>query len=190
MAYDLNLKGVTVFRDGCKEGVLASIPKKEPNTGSRSDCRVIIQDLLDVEQAERIRAYWKGKKLYINVSLTDEGQPIEVFAKLPIEAGINGEGVYNPALWQERTSNWDLACRLISLNLRAGIPLNTILKQLDRSTYSMVDAAGILKRVLQRYVPDSEEGDEGQQCPECKEMEYFYEGGCGICKACGFTTCG
>lgn len=189
-AYWLGLKGVTVFRDGCKDGIFGSIKSeqevKREETVPQS-YEVILQDLLDVERAERIRAYWKGKKLYINVSLTEDNDPIEVFAKLPIEAGIDGKEVYSPTLWQERTSNWDLACRLISLNLRAGIPLGIILKQLDRSTYSMVDAAGILKRVLQRYVPDSEEGD---LCPECEEMAYFFEGGCGICKACGFTTCG
>jgi ribonucleoside-diphosphate reductase alpha chain len=132
--------------------------------------------------------------MYVNVSLDDE-MPIEIFAKLPLEAGINGDGCFNPTLWQERTSQWDLICRLISMLMRYNIPLEGILEQLDKSSYSMVDASGILSRILKRYLPkieyDSEDTTQkGTRCKSCGEMTYFYEGGCGKCVSCGYSSCG
>ena len=142
-AWKKNLKGVTVFRDGCKTGVLSQVDTKFVP-------EIFEKELLDVEEATRYRVVWKKNKLYVNVSVDENGEPLEIFTKLPKEAGINGDGIFNPALWQEKTSHWDSICRLVSMLLRYSVPVKDIIKQLDRSTYSMVDAAGILKRILSK----------------------------------------
>ena len=115
----------------------------------------------------------------------------KIFAKLPKQAGMNSNGTFNPVLWQERTSNWDLICRSISMNLRYSIPVIDIIEQLDKSTYSMVDAAGILRRVLSKYIQkDDKIIGELPECPECKKKSYILEGGCGKCIECGYSECG
>jgi ribonucleoside-diphosphate reductase alpha chain len=78
---------------------------------------------------------------------------------------------------------------------RYGIPLEEIILQLDKSTYSLVDAAGILKRILSKYVSiDYEENEDGEiigeKCPECGQNSYIKENGCGKCLNCGTSSCG
>jgi len=189
-AWNNGLKGITVFRDGCKDGVLTTMDRKKVEV---SDYAPVVKDLYDVEQAERHRVFWKGAKLYITVTIDEDGSPLEVFAKLPREAGINGGGVYSETAYYEKVSLWDSVTRLVSLLLRSGMPVNYILKQLDKSSFSMVDASAVLGRILRRYIP-IEVGEDGEamatRCPECGEKEYINEGGCGACRACGYSKCG
>lgn len=190
-AWKKNLKGITVFRDGCKEGVLSSTGQKFEKQDTFPE--LFEKELLNEETAVRHRVNWKGSKLYINVSIDDDGNPIEVFTKLPKNAGMNGDDLFNPVLWQERTSLWDSLCRVISMSLRFNIPVEEIIDQLDKSTYSMVDAAGILKRILSKYIPvkENEDGENFfEECPECGEKSYRKEGGCEKCDECGFSRCG
>lgn len=201
-AWEKRLKGLTVFVDGCLS--------EQPITFGKSDSKEITpsnecfipemykKDLLDLERSERHRVHWKGSKLYINISLDDEDNPIEMFTKLPREAGINGNGDFNAVVYLERQSNWDLISRLISLSLRYSIPLNDIILQCDKSKVSMVDAAGILSRVLKAYqkseLEDIDDIDEyvesyGVECPECHKKSLIFEGGCKICYNCNYSAC-
>lgn len=199
VAWELGLKGVTVFRDGCKKGVLSAVKKEEPVSiqVEKSSDGPYLMELLDEEKAVRHRVFWKGAKLYVIVSVDSDGRPLEVFAKLPREAGINGGGQYSEQTYQEKYSLWETTTRLISLLLRSDLPLEMVIKQLDKGSYSMVDAAGVLARVLRKYLPVVEASDDeivsgglGSRCSECGESSYVFENGCGHCLSCGFSTCG
>ena len=217
LAYKLGCKGLTVYRDGSRDVQVlygktnkgqpvqpeqAALTAPITQTAHQAQtAQLMKKELLDVETCERFRVSWKGNRLYIMVSLDDDEAPIEVFTKLPREAGINGDGTFNPQVLQERTSNWDTICRLTSLALRYGVPLEDITKQFEKSSYSMVDAAGILNRVLKRYTcGDVKYADEeeivakglGTKCPDCNNMTVVYEAGCITCKypGCGYTACG
>lgn len=188
-AWKAGLKGITIFRDTSKEGILSdNTPVKKEKKSFIPD--IFEKELLDIEEAIRHRVVWKKSKLYVNVSVDYENTPLEIFTKLPNEAGIDEKGLFNTPLWQERTSYWDSICRLISMLLRYSVPVKDIITQLDRSTYSLVDAAGIIKRILSHYQTFDETEIEGQECPVCKAAEYFTEGGCSICKSCGHSACG
>jgi len=181
-----NLKGVTIFRDGCKKGVLSTGEKNEDEDG------LYIKELLDTERAERHRILWKGAKMYVIVSLDDDDQPVEVFVKLPREAGLNGGGLYREELYQEKFSLWETITRMASLLLRTGIPLPLVIKQLDKSSYSLTDASAILSRVLRKYVQveEDEEGEAiGEECPECGDFTYINISGCATCQSCGYSKC-
>lgn len=197
LAYDAGLKGITIFRDGCKDGVLKATKPEEkaviPYQG------IILKELLDEERARRYRVSWKGSKIYITVTIDEDDQPLEVFAKLPREAGINGNGLYSEENFQEKYSLWEAVTRLTSLLLRAGMPVTEIIEQLEKSTYSIIDASSILIRILRKFVDsglsevddtDIVEKGLGTKCPECSKMSYVYENGCGACKSCGYSTCG
>lgn len=183
-AWEKGLKGVTVFRDGCKQGVLSGTETKEPYR----EQEIYEKELLDEEIAVRHRVMWKRSKLYVNVSTDEDNNPIELFTKLPKESGIDGDGKFSLPLFNERNSNWDLISRLISLCLRYGISLEHIIEQLEKSSYSIVDAASILKRILSKY-KKCEDNEMMQECPECGSLSYILEGGCGKCNECGYTQC-
>lgn len=200
-AWRHQLKGITVFRDGCKKSVLTGNENKKAQPGAIQAVlsSPIERELLDVESAFRHRVMWSKTKLYIIVSVDEDGKPLEIFTKLPREAGINGDGFYSEALFQEKYSLWDTICRLASLLLRVGMPVERVINQMEKSSYSMVDAAGILARILRKYVQDDLDDVEaeqivecglGSECPSCHVKAYVHENGCGICKACGYTTCG
>lgn len=197
-AWRHGLKGVTVFRNGCKKGVLDKVEDKKETSPSMKgeDPSLVERELHDIEKAERHRVMWKGSKMYIIVSLDDSGNPIEIFVKLPKEAGVTGDGFYNEQVFQEKYSLWETITRLTSMLLRVGMPIDRILTQLDRSSYNVIDAAAIISRILRQYI--SLDVDDrtivskelGALCPECGKKAYVPEGGCKICKACGYTTCG
>jgi adenosylcobalamin-dependent ribonucleoside-diphosphate reductase len=198
-AHKMGLKGITVFRDGCKKGVIEASDTSS-TAQSQDPNPYIIKELLDEERAVRHRVLWKGAKMYIIISLDEDDYPVEVFVKLPREAGINGDGHYSETVYQEKFSLWEAVTRLTSLLLRSGMPIGKIIKQLDKSSYSMVDASAVLARILRKYQdnPDLDDyTDEeiitqnlGVECKECGAMAYVFEGGCGICKACGYSDCG
>jgi ribonucleoside-diphosphate reductase alpha chain len=98
-------------------------------------------------------------------------------------------------------------CRLISLALRSGADVASIVKQLRGircSSISWEDGKSILScadaiaSVLEKYIPGDETKLKVQdyglakniagQCPDCSSMLIFQEG-CFICPACGYTKC-
>ena len=186
-AWRNKLKGITVFRDGSKVGVLSASGPTDTTKSEVTESILIEKELLPVEKAERHCVMWQRSKVYINISL-DEDDPIEVFTKLPISAGYDKDGYFNNVLWMERTSNWDSLCRMISMCLRFGLPIEDVIKQLENSSYSMVDAASILVRVLNKYVKNDSMSYE--ECPDCGKKALINEGGCEKCIDCGFSRCG
>jgi ribonucleoside-diphosphate reductase alpha chain len=190
-----------VYRDGSREvQVLHAGSKKPDQAPITSDVvpYLVKRDLLEVEDAKRHKVMWKGTKMYTIVSIDENEKPIEVFTKLPKEAGINGSGVYSEPMYQEHASNWDALCRAISLGLRYGISVEEYIEQMDKASYTMVDAPGTIARVLRKYeASDLSDfsADEvitqslGDECPDCGEMTYIHEGGCTKCLLCGYSEC-
>ena len=197
-AWKHDLKGVTVFRDGCKQGVLSE-SKDAPEKTETPELHEYELKLNDVETAYRHRVMLGETKLYIIVSVDADDMPIEIFVKLPREAGMDGSGKYSEAKFQEVYSLWDTICRLTSLILRRGASLERVIGQMDKSSYSMTDAAGVISRILKKYLPDTLEpgtedaviieGELGDKCPSCDEKTFVRENGCEICKSCGYALC-
>lgn len=196
-AWKKKLKGITIFRNNCKKGVYGDVTTEEEetdNTPQVTNERI----LMDLEQAERFRVHWKGAKVYIIVSIDDDGTPVEIFAKLPRELGEDDTGNYNEQLFHENQSVVDALARNISLSLRFHIPLERIVKQLDKSSHSMVDIPGIFSRILKRYLGTVKINGhdkkvnvlQDQKCPGCGEDTYVLESGCGACRSCGYSSCG
>lgn len=202
--HEAGLKGITVFRDGCKKGILST---GECNFDAEEGATVIDIEKYLLKMKEKIqephRAYryvehWKKAKIYLSVTINDKGHPIEVFSNVPYEAGINEVGQYSTPLYMERTSYWHSTCRLVSLLLRANVPIEMICNQLKKSAPSMVDLPAVLLRVLSKFnkpteeriqkIKETEEG--GDYCAACGKDGVIYTGGCGVCQLCGDTKCG
>ncbi len=197
------LKGVTIFRDGSKKGVLSTGCEFDAEEGApvvdiEKYLLKMKEKLKEPQRAYRYAEHWKKAKIYVTVSIDDRGKPVEIFSNVPYEAGINEAGQYSINLYMERTSYWNSICRLTSLLLRAGIPIDMICNQLKKSAPSMVDLPAVVLRVLNRYnkIPKGlveqirQTGDGGEFCTSCGKNGIIYTGGCRICQLCGDEKCG
>ncbi|BDF58331.1 ribonucleotide-diphosphate reductase subunit alpha [Christensenellaceae bacterium] len=205
LAYDLGLKGVTIYRDGSRDAQVLNIGKVNKKENDGADAAAVLDEAIGNVVAPRSRPEvtqgitQKVKigcgNLYITVNY-DENGICEVFTNLGRAGGCPSQS--------EATS------RLISTALRSGMDVDSIVEQLrgirchstlrkggDVKVLSCPDAIG---RVLQtvakmqdaKIAPLMQEDEKSQddtKCPECGKPLDF-EGGCNICRSCGYSKCG
>lgn len=202
MAYDLECKGVTVYRYGSrKEQVLSTTEEdKEIERKPRTRPMSISGSTLKMGTG--------CGNLYVTINETSSG-PFEVFASLGKAGGC-------AAAQSEAVS------RLISLCFRSGIDADTVIRQLrgircpspffGRSG-PILSCPDALAKAIEAHIKTREKNvppiitevsrldkfdDEKTPeeylspvgvCPDCGNPLIFEEG-CRICKQCGFSTCG
>lgn len=198
LAYKLNCKGVTVYRDGSREEQVLSTGKtKKEAEHARSDRVKIVPR----KRPENIKGETRGMKtgcgnIYVTVNEDENGQVFELFTHMGKAGGC-------------AASQAEAIGRLVSLALRSNIEPEVIINQLKGITCheqtwtnggkitSCSDAiAKALEKYLQRGKNGNGHGGNGQgeimrigQCPECGGA-VEHEGGCAVCHGCGFTKCG
>ncbi len=208
MAYDLGLKGVTIYRDGSRESQVLNIGKV--NKADDTDDIVVTQEVTcasstilprmrpEVTQGITQKVKIGCGNLYITVNY-DENGICEVFTNLGRAGGCPSQS--------EATS------RLVSQALRSGMDVDLVVEQLrgirchstlrkggDVKVLSCPDAIGrALQKVAQMQSEDvapllvhdeaKVEPIDESLCPECSE-KLEYEGGCNICRSCGYSKCG
>ncbi|MDR3088227.1 MAG: adenosylcobalamin-dependent ribonucleoside-diphosphate reductase [Desulfobulbaceae bacterium] len=184
LGWKLGCKGLTVYRDGSRDSQvlnLASPPPagKEEETATVSGggaCKIILPDILN---AKRYRVKDQEKKsVYIIVCFDENEQPMEVFAKFPFDNRID---------LKDKSTMWTTVCRLVSLALRCGVPMEEIIKQLDRSSGHMLDLPAQLSKLLKSFMASTQNGFTSV-CPECSGRLVF-ESGCETCYDCGYSKC-
>jgi len=180
LAYRSGCKGLTIYRDGSRDQQVLNIQRKsEP------------QQVAPRPRPERTygvtqRSSTGCGKIYVTIN-RDELGICEVFAQMG-----KGGGCAN--------SQIEATGRLISLALRSGVKVESILKQLmgircpspvwqnGQMTLSCSDA---IAKVLNEY---SQSGftqmiAEMGACPDCG-ASVEHESGCIVCRSCGFSRCG
>jgi ribonucleoside-diphosphate reductase alpha chain len=194
LAYDLGCKGITIFRDGCLDQqvlTLGSGPKPVVDPGP---VRLKPRARPDVVQGQT-RAVTTGcGKLYVTIN-ADEHGPFEVFAQMGKAGGC-------------AASQSEGLARMASLALRSGVDPEQIVKQLrgischlpgwEKGGGKILSCPDAIARTIERAIrPDGEQLtiDFGEArngagaCPECGgAMEP--EGGCLVCRDCGYSQCG
>ena len=199
-AWRNNLKGVTVYRSGCKrEGILVTeAPKPEliQNTVAPKRPKNLIADFHSVKV--------KGEQFIVLVGLL-EGKPYEVFAFKPnmILNLQSHEGVitkkskmhyeFKSELLEIRdleSVNDDMEERAttlyVSMLLRHGVAIKYIIKTAKKVNGNITSFSSALCRVLSKYIPAEATGE---KCPECGG-NLINEGGCTHCESCGYSRCG
>jgi ribonucleoside-diphosphate reductase alpha chain len=215
-AYDAGLKGITVYRDKCRTGILVSaIDKKKGKLKSPIE-RPKTTDVT----VHKTR--YKDKNYMILVGSVD-GVPCEVFGgeepeglslptkyhkailtkksrgqySLQIQLTDNDEDILKISDISARFPAGDIITitRMISLSLRNKVPVSDIVEQLSKSSSALYDPPAIFARVLKLYIPDEEaidrEKSKNKKCPECGEpLEYKRESGCltEYCPSCSFSN--
>lgn len=199
-AWQSGLKGVTVYRDGCRTGVLNLEKKTEGFSYANSAKRP--KEL----PAELSIVTVKSVKYAVVVGLFD-GKPYELFAfNLPeeIKESCNGylikakKGHYNFRCEnveikdiQNLTIHTDEAVltRLISGMLRHGAKPQFVMEQIDKCNLSIVSFGKAVSRVLKRYVSE-EDMVSRNTCSNCKSTNLQMREGCLVCLDCSNSKCG
>lgn len=173
LGYELGCKGLTVYRDGSRDSQVLNTTKK-PKVAALSGQRSVYKiELPDVLSAKRYRLKGPdGDTIYIIICFDEAEQPMEVFAKFPYE---------------NQDTNWTTTCRLVSLALRCQVPIEEIIKQLDKSSGHMFDLPAQLGKLLKSFMSGTQQGF-SDICPECLGALSFEEG-CSICIGCGYSKC-
>jgi len=182
MAYEQGLKGVTIYRDGSREDQVLSFGEKQ----KPKEFQYIKPRPRPEETTGVTRLITTGcGKLYVTVNRDEDGF-CEVFAQMGKTGGC-------------ASSQIESTGRLISLALRSGVHMEAIIKQINgircphsiwqngRQVLSCPDAiAQVLSQVSQTKLPTPTAAMGA--CPDCGGA-VEHEGGCLVCRACGFSKC-
>ncbi|MEI6346920.1 MAG: adenosylcobalamin-dependent ribonucleoside-diphosphate reductase [Bacteroidota bacterium] len=216
-AWESGCKGMTIYRDGSRSGVLISNDKKEDKTK-------IIETQAPTRpkklEADVVRFQNNNEKWVAFVGNID-GRPYEIFTGKAEDIFIpsyltkgfilknkeqgketrydfhyNDKDGY-PQVYSglSRTFSkefWNYA-KLISGILRHGMPISDvvdIIQNMNLDTDNINTWKNGVVRALKKFIPDGTKA-KGAKCPECgSEKGLIYKEGCLACTDCGYSKCG
>lgn len=214
-AWECGCKGVTVYRDGCRSGVLIEKKKEDPKPAE-----VVSNKRPKSIPADIIR-FKNGKEDWIAFVGLQEGRPYEIFTgKLEEDAMFIPPKITSGNIIRVREEDgtkrydfqykdrygytntiggisrlfdeefWNYA-KLISGVLRQGMPIENVVSLIESLH---LDSASIntwktgVERALKRYISDGTKHK--GKCPNCGQETMAYQNGCLTCLSCGYSKCG
>jgi ribonucleoside-diphosphate reductase alpha chain len=215
-AWESGCKGVTVYRDGSRSGVLISNKKEKKEQIQHSVKRP------EVLEADVVRFMNNDEKWIAFVGKLD-GRPYEIFTGkedddvLPIPKTIkkgfiiknkqddgtkrydfryiDKHGYGNTFEGLSRmfdTEFWNYA-KLISGVLRHGMPIPDVVNLVSSLR---LDSEAIntwkngVERTLRKYIPNGTKPKKEVKCQNCESTNLMFQEGCLTCKDCGNSKCG
>ena len=218
-AWKSGCKGITIYRDGCRTGVLvAETQNKEAN-----------DEIIQTKAPKRPETLScdvhhcsvKSKPYFVIVGKMKD-KPYEVFASMNqiseseedmlISKNFNegtltkeARGHYRADLTDKNDNKMTIKkigdrlseeeaglTRMISTALRHGADVQFIVHQLEKSEGIMHGFSKSISRALKKYIADGTEVS-GETCGSCTTQEkcaLIRQEGCIICKSCGWSKCG
>lgn len=216
-AWESGCKGVTVYRDGCRDGVLLDAKAKErkkcvdPNSHLKRP-KSIPADIVRFKngnedwiafvglQDERPYEIFTGKieedAMYIPRKVT-KGCIIKIHeadgSKRYDFQYVDRYGYTNTIGGISRLFNeefWNYA-KLISGVLRHGMPIDKVVNLIDGlhlDSESINTWKNGVQRALKQYIANGTKSK--GKCPQCGQEEMAYQNGCLTCMSCGYSKCG
>ncbi|NBQ67409.1 MAG: adenosylcobalamin-dependent ribonucleoside-diphosphate reductase [Nitrosomonadaceae bacterium] len=208
-AWKAGCKGITVYRNNCRTGVLVDKESKPvdsawlPQTQAPKRPPTLPADVFLV--------HVKGVEHYVVVGLLGF-RPYEVFTglnedkkgKFIPKSAVTGEvtkitrGRYELKAVNDEHSyilnnghsdeTVDALTRMISTALRHGADLSFVVQQLEKTTGDMTTFAKAVARTLKKYIEDGTKVH-GAACESCGSEELKRESGCVTCPSCGWSKC-
>lgn len=197
-AWKQGLKGITIYRDGCREGVLTQVEKPKTIEGRQAPKRP--KEL----EADAYLIKAKGEQFIILVGML-ESKPYEIFAfrprnpisfkphkgvitkvsKMHYSFTSDVFHIDNLGLANENVEE-NAATLYSSMLLRHGVDIKYIVKTAKKVNDNITSFSSAMCRVLSKYIPNEE--IKGEVCPDCGGT-LVREGGCIHCKDCGYSKC-
>ncbi|MGE5252656.1 MAG: vitamin B12-dependent ribonucleotide reductase [Planctomycetaceae bacterium] len=195
LAYRLDCKGVTIYRDGSRDRQVLSTGKKaEKAKGTADREETIIRKRPMALKGWTYRMQTGCGPLYVTIN-EDESGLFELFTTMGKAGGC-------------AASQSEAIGRMVSLAWRSGIHVNSVMKQLaDISCHSQSgfgenrirSCADAVAKAIQQHLSSNGRGEMEPQeidkapifkgaCPECGGI-VEREGGCSVCHACGYSEC-
>ena len=219
-AWKAGCKGVTVYRDGSRSGVLISNEEKKEE--SQESLTVFPTKRPLVLEADVVK-FQNNKEKWIAFIGLIEGKPYEVFTGLAddedgilIPRWVN-EGLIIKSRNEDGTSRYDFQyknirgykttieglshkfnpefwnyAKLISSTLRHGMPIDKIVDLINSLQLDSESINTWKNGVVRALKRYVEDGTKvkGQVCDNCNSDKLIYQEGCLTCKDCGSSKCG
>lgn len=193
------LKGITVYRDGSKTGVLI----REEEEKEKEKKKKIGERPRELP-CEIHHIMVKGDPYFVLVGMYN-GEPYEVFAgrnnfldkKLKYGKIIRKKKGWYKVEFEDDTElspitsvcdDYDqITSRLTSALLRGGTDMHYIVDQLEKVSGEMNGLSKSIARALKKYIKDGSKVNE--VCPECGADTLIRLEGCKTCRSCVWSKC-
>ena len=193
LAYQLDCKGVTIYRDGSRDQQVLSKGKKEeqaPDAGTDHEKTLIKRERPKVLQGWTYQMQTGCGPLYVTVNEDSTGL-FELFTTMGKAGGC-------------AASQNEAIGRMVSLAWRSGLQARQVIKQLRGiSCHSpsgfgenkVLSCADAVAKAIQSHLAANGGKVQSEKrpffkgaCPECGGI-VEHEGGCVVCRICGYSEC-
>jgi len=214
MGWELGCKGITVYRDGSRSGVLISAEDKR-SPGQTSIVERHAPKRPEMLECDIHHTSVKGQKWVVLVGLMD-GKPYEVIGGEAEQIEISRKykkGMLAKRVFKTQVSKYDLTLgedhdilkdvvsvfdnpnhagytRVISTSLRHGVPVQFLVEQMQKDRESdLFSFSKVVSRCLKNYIIDGTVSSD-KICGVCgSEDALIYQEGCVTCASCGQSKC-
>ncbi len=188
LAYQMDCKGVTIYRDGSREHQVLSTAKTSQESEAAE--KKTVRDRPMTLKGWTYRMQTGCGPLYVTVNEDEEGL-FELFTTMGKAGGC-------------AASQSEAIGRMVSLAWRSGVQPKQVIKQLlDISCHShsgfgdkkILSCADAVAKAIQNHLASTGHAEKMEKrslfkgaCPECGG-KVEHEGGCAVCHSCGFSEC-
>ena len=215
-AWESGCKGITVYRDGCRDGVLLDVKDKSGDKKCSSEQTIRRPESIPAD----IVRFKNGKEDWIAFVGKQDDRPYEIFTgKIEEDAMYIPKTIHQGHIlkvteadgnkrydfqYQDRYGYvntiggisrlfdeefWNYA-KLISGVLRYGMPIDKVVQLVDGlhlDSETINTWKNGVERALKQYIKDGTRGK--GRCPQCGQENMAYQNGCLTCMACGYSKC-